>query len=292
MNTVILESFLTVVKYKSFTQASQVLKVTQPTISNHIAALEQLYGVDLFQREGKNAALTAAGRAFVPVAERLLAAHKDSIEEMAVYKAQSPVLRLGFTAQSVMLKLARLMPKFRERFPEQKIQHLTHFSLDELTRAIKAKEIDFGFINADTQPVYTKRIRLWEERLYFIVSVDLYKKHNESHNIYEYPFIGYTDRMVDMKVLDLKVDFTKLNTIVESNDSLTILHAVANGVGVALVPGNRKELYAKIHPDVITLGGPELVGRGIYSVIYDSEMDMNPAKQYLLELLQDAKELD
>ena len=61
MKMQVYRSFLTVVQCKSFTQAAESLNFTQPTISNHIAALEETYGVTLFVREGKNVHLTAAG---------------------------------------------------------------------------------------------------------------------------------------------------------------------------------------------------------------------------------------
>lgn len=291
MNTVILESFLTVVQYKSFTQASQVLQVTQPTISNHIAALEQLYGVDLFQREGKNAVLTSAGRAFVPVAERLLAAHKQSIQEMAVFKEHLPILRIGLTAQSIIYKLSDVMTKFHKEYPNQVVKFETHFSLDELVQAIKNKEVDFGFINYDVQPLYTKRVRMWEEKLYIVCSKKLYEEHNCSRDIYEYPFIAYSDRLIENKALDMSIDYAKLKTVLVTNDSLTMLKAVADGTGIALLPGNRVEMYKKVHQDAVIFNEPGLVGRGVYSLIYDSEMDLNQPKQRLIELLEKAKEL-
>ena len=42
-----------------------------------------------------------------------------------------------------------------------------------LYSAIHNKEVDFGFIRLDTRPIYTKRIRLWEEKLYFVLRQDL-----------------------------------------------------------------------------------------------------------------------
>lgn len=47
MNIQVYQSFLTVVQCRSFTQAAKYLNFTQPTISNHINALEEEYGVIL-----------------------------------------------------------------------------------------------------------------------------------------------------------------------------------------------------------------------------------------------------
>ena len=72
MNIQVYQSFLTVVQFRSFTQAAKYLNFTQPTISNHITALEEEYGVILFTRDGKNVYLTQAGKNFVPIAKQIM----------------------------------------------------------------------------------------------------------------------------------------------------------------------------------------------------------------------------
>lgn len=291
MNTAILNSFLTVVQYKSFTQASQVLNVTQPTISNHIASLEELYGTPLFQRVGKTVILTAAGRAFVSVAERLLAAHEESIKEMAVFKETEPVLRIGLTAQSITYKMAGVLRTLNEEFPGMCIRIETHYTMENLTKAIKDKDVDFGFIHIDNQPLYMKRLRLWEENIYFVASPKLYEKHNQSNNIYEYPVVAYTDRNLSSKINNLDVDFSKLNIVAESNDTMTVLHSIADGIGIGIVPAKKLEFYKK-YTDLVVLPAPYDTGKVVYSVIYDSELDLNPIRKRFVELLEENREIE
>lgn len=291
MNTTILESFLTVVQYKSFTQAARALQVTQPTISNHISTLEEIYGVELFMRDGKRATLTAAGRAMVPLAEKLLTSHKESIEDMLAYRPNSPFIRLGFTAQSSLNKLAKVMPKMAKQFPEQKIQLLTHYTFDGLVKAIHNKEIDFGFIHLDTRPIYTKRLSLWEEKIYFVLTRVLYQSYNESRNVYDYPYIGYADVNADKKIKGLDVDIRRLQRIAETNDIFTIIHFVINSAGIGLLPESKVKLLKTLCPEVIVVDAPGLVGTFTHSVIYDTELDLTPAKQYFLQLLEENREL-
>lgn len=291
MNTAILNSFLTVVQYKSFTQASQVLNVTQPTISNHIASLEEMYGVPLFQRVGKSVILTAAGRAFVSVAERLLAAHEESVKEMAVYRETEPVLRIGLTAQSIAYKMSSVLQKLYAEFPDMCIRIETHFTMENLVKAIKDKEVDFGFINIDNHPLYMNFMRLWEENIYFVASAKLYEKHNKSNNIYEYPVVAYTHRNITSKINSSDVDFSKLNIVAESNDTMTILHAIADGIGIGIVPEKKLEVYKK-YSDLVVLPTPFNTGKTVYSAIYDSELDLNPIRKRFVELLEENREIE
>ena len=71
-------AFLEVIKAGSFSGAAEVLYITQPALSRRIMFLEHEVGCTLFYR-GKGirqAQLTTAGKAFVPIAERLRSAWK------------------------------------------------------------------------------------------------------------------------------------------------------------------------------------------------------------------------
>lgn len=82
----LIDTFLTVAKYLSFTRAAQELYTTQPTISRQIAALEDEWGVPLFLRSNKEVALTQEGKLM------LNACHKAE-ELLSTALAQSRELR-------------------------------------------------------------------------------------------------------------------------------------------------------------------------------------------------------
>lgn len=57
-----LRSFVTVAECKSFSQAAQILYISQPSISTHVSMLEKEVGVKLIERTSKSLSLTEAGR--------------------------------------------------------------------------------------------------------------------------------------------------------------------------------------------------------------------------------------
>lgn len=57
-----LETFITVVKIKSYTKASEILNITQPAVSQHIKFLEEYYGVIFIKKSGKTIKLTEEGK--------------------------------------------------------------------------------------------------------------------------------------------------------------------------------------------------------------------------------------
>ncbi len=68
-----LRIFVAVAERQHITRAAAALHLTQAAVSASIAALERVNDIRLFDRVGRNIALTAAGRQFLPEAHAVLA---------------------------------------------------------------------------------------------------------------------------------------------------------------------------------------------------------------------------
>ena len=62
-----IEYFLTVIEHRNMTTAAEVLRVSQPTLSRHIRALEQQFNTPLFIRHGRGVIPTEAGERLRPL---------------------------------------------------------------------------------------------------------------------------------------------------------------------------------------------------------------------------------
>src|SRR5215471_10926123 len=81
-----LRYFCAVASHGTFTRASEVEHVAQPSLSQQILKLEAELGARLFDRLPRSAKLTVFGQAFLPKAERILReleAAKTELLEMA-----------------------------------------------------------------------------------------------------------------------------------------------------------------------------------------------------------------
>lgn len=78
-----LRYFLAVVRERTLTAAARVLRVSQPTVSRRLAALERALGAKLFLRGASGYALTAQGRRLLDVTEAL-AAQVERVERGGV----------------------------------------------------------------------------------------------------------------------------------------------------------------------------------------------------------------
>ncbi|MHB8275439.1 MAG: LysR family transcriptional regulator, partial [Dermatophilaceae bacterium] len=79
--------FLAVVDAGSVTAASQLVHVTQPSLSRQLRLFEKDLGITLFSRSGGRLVVSAAGRQFVPVARDLARRAEAAAEAAATLAA-------------------------------------------------------------------------------------------------------------------------------------------------------------------------------------------------------------
>jgi DNA-binding transcriptional LysR family regulator len=113
-----LHVFLAAAEARSFTQAAQRLHMTQPSVSQHIQALERYFGCELFLRNGRNLELTDAGLALIPLAREAVSLSVRIEEQMAsMRKGVAGHLIVGCSTTPGKYVLPQLLARFHERYP-------------------------------------------------------------------------------------------------------------------------------------------------------------------------------
>lgn len=78
-----LKVFRTVATHLNFSRAAEELLLTQPAVTQQIKALEDEFGVPLFDRTGGRITLTPAGQALLPYAQKLKALSEEARSTVA-----------------------------------------------------------------------------------------------------------------------------------------------------------------------------------------------------------------
>ncbi len=128
-----LRCFVTAARYESFTQAAEVLCVTQAAISRQIKELEDSLDVALFERTGRHIALTDAGRILYNASYLSIMNIAEAAE--AVRRTERHALTVCVSHTFSALWLSSRLPAFRKRFPDIRLHVMVteHFmELDEL----------------------------------------------------------------------------------------------------------------------------------------------------------------
>jgi DNA-binding transcriptional LysR family regulator len=112
------EVFLAVARAKSFRGAAEVLHLSQPALSQHVAELERELGTRLFDRLRRSVALTEAGRILEDHALRLFAtltSAREAIAELGGLKRGS--LLVGASTTPGIYVLPAVVASFQRRHP-------------------------------------------------------------------------------------------------------------------------------------------------------------------------------
>lgn len=140
-----LRYFVAVAETLNYRKASELLHVSQPTLSSQIQDLEFELGVRLLDRNTRGVRLTDSGAAFLKAVRAALAKVQDATDSVRnTQRAPKERLVIGYTAPL----LVRLMPPglraFAEKFPDIDIV-LSEKALPEQLAAVEAGAIQIGF---------------------------------------------------------------------------------------------------------------------------------------------------
>lgn len=129
-----LDAFLAVARCETLTEATELLGLTQPSVTKRIANLEAELGVMLFERHRRGMTLTPAGQIYLKRAKRIESEQKQSQEEIAALtSAGLPVLRVGAGPLFHLSCVAGLFSNLKSRFPNLKLE----LSTDTRNRTIQ-----------------------------------------------------------------------------------------------------------------------------------------------------------
>ncbi|MGK8523232.1 hydrogen peroxide-inducible genes activator [Nocardia asteroides] len=160
-----LRAFVAIAEYRHFGTAAARLGVSQPTLSQALAALEHGLGLQLIERSTRRVLVTAAGMRLLPKAMATLEA-ADRFVASATGDGLGGTLRMGIIPTIAPYVLPGLLPELRKRLPDlrpQIIEDQTARLLDGLRTGV----LDVALLALPTEmpglveiPLYTEEFVL------------------------------------------------------------------------------------------------------------------------------------
>jgi DNA-binding transcriptional LysR family regulator len=238
-----LEVFVKVYQQKSFSKAGQALLLSQPTISEHIRLLEEDLELALFDRQGKEALPTPAGRLLYQYAAQLMALREESFRAIKQFRDKGTGdLLIGGSNIPGQYLLPPLLGQFKEQFPGIRIRLWigdTQVIREKLLEGI----IELGLVGA---PVEHRQIssEFWTTDQMICVAPSASPYHTikavAPEEILRWPFISRekgsgTRTAVEQALKKNKLDFRNLNVVAEMGSNEAIRQAVKSGVGISIL---------------------------------------------------------
>lgn len=249
MDTAVLNAFIEVARLESFSQAANVLHLTQPAISKRIFLLEAELGVSLFDRVGRRISLTEAGRALLPRARQWL--HDlDDLRRIASDLSsphQGPLSGTLTVGTSHHIGLHRLPPALRRFSTEHPGVSLDIRFIDseQAYDAVLSGELELGIVTLPPAPdarLIAKRI--WIDPLAFVVASSHPLAQNQHpvslHELASYPAILPSPSTFTRQIAEqlFQRSGLKLNVSMTTNYLETIKMMVSIGLGWGVLPAS------------------------------------------------------
>jgi DNA-binding transcriptional LysR family regulator len=230
-----------------FGRAAARLGMSQPPLSQQIAALEAELGVKLLDRNSRKVALTAAGELFLQEARTALAGAERAINVAhQIRRGERGSLAIGFNASAPFIpSFAQPVARFRRAHPHIKLE-LAETPAGQLAAAVENRRLDVGYLRSKTAPDLGEAIHVTlahVDRLFIAVSANHHlAKHQkvalgdlagESMLFY---YQGETPTGFPREVMDMISAAGLRNVQMDRvRETATLLGLAAVGTGIAIV---------------------------------------------------------
>ena len=240
-----LRYFVAVAEEMHFGRAARRLHMTQPPLSQAIQALEARLGAELFQRTRRSVSLSAAGRALLPEAQRLLQ-QADALPSLAQRAAagESGSLSIAFVSMADYSVMPQALRDFRAAYPSVAIQ-LHEATTDLQLEMLSSGEIDLGLLVMplpDKLKTEFDSLQVLSEPLMLALPEGLVRKRGPVSltQLADQPLIIFPRRLAPAfhdKILG-RFQTAGLTPHIgqEAIQMQTIIALVSAGMGIALVP--------------------------------------------------------
>lgn len=236
----VLRYFLTVVREQSITKASEVLHITQPTLSRQLAQMEDEVGVKLFDRGTRRITLTNEGLLLRRRAEEILQLVDKTEKELIEQEEQvEGKITIGSGEIASVQLLPTLFESFHEKYPRVTFDLYTA-TADHVKNQMDRGLVDIGLLLEPIDIEKYEYIRLdMKERWIVLMRPDdplAEKEAVTSKDLAKLPLILPRRLSVQSELASWFGDYyEKLNVLFTSNLSTNASMMVNHGLAYSVV---------------------------------------------------------
>jgi DNA-binding transcriptional LysR family regulator len=243
---------------KNFTKASELLYLSQPSLSKQLKTLEKNLDVLLINRKKNKISLTENGKVFLEYSERILALCEESCRALIDLKnGERGNLTVGASQTIGTYLMPRVLALFAQNYPQIDLKVQVN-STRIIAKNIINREIDIAVVGGEIPDELKKNLSIEnfvEDEFSLIVSRShpfAKKKIITKEDLYHLNFITLNSNSTIRKFIDKiltknQIETRQLKIIMQLNSIEGIKTAVSLGLGAAFVSSSaiEKEIELK-----------------------------------------------
>jgi DNA-binding transcriptional LysR family regulator len=169
MDTRRLEVFCKVVELKSFTKAGEALRLTQPTVSEHIRVLEESLDEKVVDRLGREVLPTPAGRVLYQYARNILQLCEEAAQALGRFRGDlAGHLTIGASTIPGAYFLPTAIASFKEANPAARIT-LKIAGSGAISEEVLERALEAGIVGATAKDKQLKHEEIFSDELVLVV---------------------------------------------------------------------------------------------------------------------------
>lgn len=148
MNLYHLRYFVTLAHLEHYTKASEILCITQPSLTYAITSLENELGVKLFEKDGRNVSLTKYGSTFLIDVKHALDILDSSVNKMQITGKGEGQIDVAMLRTLSIRVVPNLVRGFLNENPQKNIEFKFHNSTGmskDIIQGLKDRKYDIAF---------------------------------------------------------------------------------------------------------------------------------------------------
>ncbi|HEV8643267.1 MAG TPA: selenium metabolism-associated LysR family transcriptional regulator [Methylomirabilota bacterium] len=238
-----LEVFAKVAELGSFSRAAEALFLTQPTVSEHVQALEQELGVQLLDRLGRGATPTPAGELLLGYARRILGLTHEARQAIDRFQGRmSGQLIVGGSTIPGEYILPALIGQFKGKYPDISIS-LRIGSSQQVSAWVEEGRVEIGVVGARPPSRALQSRELMADEMVIVVSADhpwATRKNVTLKDVMQESLIlrerGSGSReALERALAEAGLDLATFRVAGEMGSTQAVKQAVRAGVGIAMI---------------------------------------------------------
>ena len=289
-----LEVFLQVARQRSFSKAAEALYLTQPTVSAHVAALEEELGAKLVVRSTKEQRLTAGGRVLSRYATEILGLCQRAAQDVRTATSSiAGTLSIAASTVPSQYLLPQVLPLLRQRYPQVFFQ-IRQGDSGQVAQWMMENGAELGLVGAPVQRAGLLCVPFLAERLVIATPNAPEYRRLEGQMTPEIlrraPFLmrepgSGTRKQAEQYLKGVGLEPKSLTLAAQLESTESILQGVKNGLGISILSEWAAKEAAQEGKILVFAPESPLLERQFY-LLYRRSSPLSPAAAMLVEELR------
>ncbi|MGI9860138.1 LysR family transcriptional regulator [Moorella naiadis] len=286
-----LKTFVCLADNGTMSKAMDILQYSQPTISTHIAALEDFYKCPLLEFQNKRYVLTEEGRVLYNYATKMLTTATEAFDALLEFRnLERGSLAIGASENIGVYMIPQILTLFRQNYPQLKLQVVID-KTSEIEKKVINYELNIGLVEAELSSHNKLKIELLKKEPLILIAAPSHPWAKQGsiaiNDLLKEPFVVGEPGAGTQKALERQLGdvINHVNVALDLGSTEAVKKAVANSFGVSIVVESAvtRELQAG------TLASVSIMGINLYKeykIIYRNDKHLNAGTQKFLAILR------